>query len=216
MFRHFLALVPFLLSFPALALRGERVASPPLESLRASFTSFLRHCRAGLQRGRKLVPKKVVCSGVLAFLVAFLVLTSHTTWTAEEPVPVAAQPKGSSQESRGLLAQVKSLEDAQVKALENEAAQAIALKALTDEVNTLRAEVTTLRAIAEDAHRRVTGICLSAPEVRDGKEWACGQEDRADAKDLWLMYGFRDGTSCEVKNRAYYKRIELTVPEQKK
>ncbi len=106
----------------------------------------------------------------------------------------------------GLIARITALE----RLVES---QAKLLQEMQVNTRNLSASVDVVKNRVNDAHSRISGLALKADGTKDGPSWDCGKEDRTDANDLYFMYGFRDGTSCNVRNIAYYKRIALTIPE---
>lgn len=75
----------------------------------------------------------------------------------------------------------------------------------TDELASLKSEIAR-------SHGRLDGISLTAsPAVT--RDFGCGGEGVVEGTSLVAMYGSRDGTSCKVMNRNYFKTFSLTIPD---
>jgi hypothetical protein len=72
----------------------------------------------------------------------------------------------------------------------------------------------TLLERANKAHSRLNGLSLKVIQTAKSPEFACGGEDKKQ-EDLWVMYGCKDGTGCNVKNANYYKELGLVVPPER-
>jgi uncharacterized protein YdaT len=80
---------------------------------------------------------------------------------------------------------------------------------LESKINTIQ----TLKERVDKAHSRLNGLSLKVMKTADSK-FDCGGEHKKE-KDLWVMYGCRDGTGCGVENVNYYKELSLVVPSEK-
>ena len=64
-----------------------------------------------------------------------------------------------------------------------------------------------------NANQRIDGIRLKVVATSTSPEQGCPFNQAADPKNLVVMYGSRDGTSCRVPNMNYYKELALDVPK---
>jgi enamine deaminase RidA (YjgF/YER057c/UK114 family) len=85
----------------------------------------------------------------------------------------------------------------------------------TDQALTqVRSEMITEQPLRE-INARIDGISLVAEDAGTSPDFICGQEQKTEPTNLIVMYGSRDGTSCNVPNRNYYKRLTLRIPSVK-
>ena len=63
------------------------------------------------------------------------------------------------------------------------------------------------------ANQRIDGIRLKVVSTSVSAEQGCPFTQTADPKNLIVMYGSRDGTSCKVTNQNYYKELGLEIPK---
>ncbi|MBB4080538.1 hypothetical protein GGR28_003172 [Lewinella aquimaris] len=68
-----------------------------------------------------------------------------------------------------------------------------------------------LRNAANILNNRISGIRLSAEDAGTA-EYSCGEQHLRTPTSLTVMYGLRDGTSCDIRNINYYKRLLLHIP----
>lgn len=91
---------------------------------------------------------------------------------------------------------------------------------LNDIVQTLSSESGFRESVANAVQERVShlesrieGIKLVAEDASVSPDFGCGQEQRTSVSNTLVMYGSRDGTSCRVPNRNYYKKLSLVIPD---
>lgn len=71
--------------------------------------------------------------------------------------------------------------------------------------NTFEKKVTAL-------NNRVSNIRLVAGSTYYNN-YRCGEVRKSNDKDLTFMYGYKDGTGCEVISQAHFKTISLSIPK---
>jgi len=76
----------------------------------------------------------------------------------------------------------------------------------------IESAVGPVRARAELAQRRISGIELQFGGQEEGPGFACGGTDVKN--DPYVMTGSRDGTGCGIQNQNYYRRITLRKPPE--
>jgi hypothetical protein len=66
-----------------------------------------------------------------------------------------------------------------------------------------------LKALEEKIQR----ISIKSRPSSDSSPYGCGSEQKENPSNSVVMYGLRDGTSCGVPNKNYYKELYIEIPK---